>query len=36
MENNSLNKWSQETGWSAYSISNKINFQPEVIKKDKE
>jgi hypothetical protein len=29
-----LSKWSQETCWSSHS--NKINFQPKAIKKDKE
>jgi hypothetical protein len=29
-------KWSEETNWSSHSISNKIDFQPKVIKKDKE
>ena len=36
IENNFPRKWSQETSWSSHSISNKINFQPKVIKKDKE
>jgi hypothetical protein len=29
-------KWSQETSRSSNLISNKIDFQPKVIKKDKE
>jgi hypothetical protein len=33
LENNSPSKWSQETSWR---ILNKINFQPKVIKKNKE
>jgi hypothetical protein len=36
LENNFPSKWSQETSWSSHLISNKINFQPKVIKKDKE
>ena len=33
LENNFPSKWSEETSWSSHS---KINFQPKVIKKDKE
>jgi hypothetical protein len=36
VENNFPSKWSEETSWSSHSISNKIDFQPKVIKKDKE
>jgi len=36
LENNFPSKWSGETSCSSHSIMNKINFQPKVIKKDKE
>jgi hypothetical protein len=36
LENNFLSKWSKETAGVAIPISNKIGFQPKVIKKDKE
>jgi hypothetical protein len=35
LENNFPSKWSQETSWGSHS-NIKINFQPKVIKKDKE
>jgi hypothetical protein len=36
LENNFSSKWSEETSWLAILISNKIDFQPKDIKKDKE
>jgi hypothetical protein len=36
LENNFPSKWSKESSWSTDSISNKIDIQPKVIKKDKE
>ena len=36
LENNFPSKRSEETSWSSPLISNKIDFQPKVIKKDKE
>jgi exonuclease III len=36
LENNLQSKWSEETSGVAILISNKIDFQPKVIKKDKE
>jgi hypothetical protein len=36
LENNFPSKWSEETSWNSHSISNKIDFQPKVIRKDKE
>jgi hypothetical protein len=35
LENNFPSIWSEETSW-IYIISNEIDFQPKVIKKDKE
>jgi exonuclease III len=35
LENNFPSKRSEETSWSSPLISNKIDFQPKVIKKDK-
>ena len=34
VKNNFLSKWYEETSWSSHS--NKIDFKPKVIKKDKE
>jgi hypothetical protein len=36
LENNFPSKWSQEKNALAILILNKVNFQPKVIKKDKE
>jgi hypothetical protein len=36
LENSFPSKWSEETSWSSHSKIYKINFQPKVIKKDKE
>jgi exonuclease III len=36
VENNFSSKWSEEKAGVAILISNKIDFQPKVIKKDKE
>jgi hypothetical protein len=36
LENNFQSKWSQERSGVAILISNKIDFQPKVIKNDKE
>ena len=36
LENNLPSKWSEEQAGVGILISNKINFQPKVIKKDKE
>ena len=36
LENNFPSKWSEETTGEAILILNKIDFQPKVIKKDKE
>jgi hypothetical protein len=36
LENNFPSKWSEETSWSSILISSKIDFQPKVIKNDKE
>jgi exonuclease III len=36
LENNFPSKWSKETSWRSLLILSKIDFQPKVIKKDKE
>jgi hypothetical protein len=36
LENNFPSKWSEETSWSSHSNIEYIDFQPKVIKKDKE